>query len=69
MKRTTKSKLKKLQSPCPLCGEEIETIWMMDGSVRAVEPERVRVIISNHANAAGREVLAWVPHHNCEKGE
>jgi hypothetical protein len=67
-KRTTKTKAKKHESPCPLCGAEIETIWMKDGTVKAVEAERSRVIFSNQAQADGRETHVWIPHHeNCEK--
>jgi len=67
-KRATKSKIKKFESPCALCGAEVETVWMRDGTVKAVEAERHRVIFSNMAQADGREMLVWIPHHeNCEK--
>jgi len=68
MAKKPQRKSKKLQSPCPLCGAEIETVWMKDGTVRAVESERRLVIFSNMAQADGREMLVWVPHHNCERG-
>lgn len=67
-KRTTKHKGRKFESPCPLCGAEIETVWMKDGAVKAVEAERERVIFSNMAQADGREMLVWIPHHEkCEE--
>ena len=68
-KKNTKSKIKKLESPCSKCGQEIETVWMKDGSVRAVNAEKVRVIFSNMAQADGREMLVWMPHHPCAGGE
>jgi hypothetical protein len=41
---------------------------MKDGTVKAVEAERRRVIFSNQAQADGREMLVWIPHHEkCEK--
>lgn len=61
-----KAKMIRLESPCPLCGHEIETVWMKDGSKRAVEPDRRRVIFTNFANADGREMSCWVPHHPCK---
>ena len=38
---------------------------MKDGSVRAVNAEKIRVIFSNMANADGREMTVWEPHHPC----
>lgn len=64
-----KYKVEKLESPCPLCGREIDTVWMKDGSKRAVEPDRRRVIFTNHANCDGREVGAFLPHHPCKGGK
>jgi hypothetical protein len=67
-RKTPPKKSKRITSPCALCGAEIETVWMKDGSVKAVEAERVRVIFTNMAQADGREMLVWVPHHkNCEE--
>ena len=67
-KRTTKTKAQKHDSPCPLCGAEIETVWMKDGGTKAVEADRRVVIFSNYANCDGREMFVWIPHHeNCEK--
>lgn len=63
-----KAKMIKLDSPCSLCGREIETVWMKDGSKRAVEPDRKRVIFTNHANCDGREMSAHIPHHPCKGG-
>jgi len=60
---------RKIPSPCATCGQEIETVWMRDGSVRAVDAERVRVIFSNQAQADGREMLVWKPHHPCGEGK
>jgi hypothetical protein len=67
-KRTTKKKAQKHESPCPLCGAEIETVWMKDGTVKAVEVDSVRAVFANHAMCDGREFHTWIPHHeNCEK--
>ena len=67
MAKATK-KAKKFESPCPLCGAEIETVWMKEGGTRAVEADSKRVIFSNHAMCDGREIHVWIPHHeNCEK--
>jgi len=68
-RKPTKSKIKKLASPCSKCGKEIETVWMKDGSVRAVNAEKIRIIFSNMAQADGREMLVWEPHHPCNGGE
>ena len=68
-KKTTPKKSRKISSPCSSCGRDIETVWMKDGSVRAVNPEKVRVIFSNMAQADGRELTVWEPHHPCGKGE
>ena len=68
-KKLTKSKTRKIESPCSKCGKEIETVWMKDGSVRAVNPDKVRVIFCNMAMADGREMLVWDPHHPCEGGK
>ena len=62
MKRNPSRKTKRLDSPCPICGEEIETVWMKDGAVRAVQAKRATAIFSNMANADGREILVWIPH-------
>jgi hypothetical protein len=69
VKRRAKSKIRKLESPCPLCGREIETVWMKDGSVRAVEAQQIRGIFTNMAHADGREMGVWVPHSPCEGGK
>ena len=67
-KRTTKTKMRKYESPCPLCGAEIETVWLKDGTIKAVEVESVRAVFANHAMCDGREFHVWIPHHkNCEK--
>ena len=63
-----KKRAKKLNSPCELCGREIECVWMKEGTVKAVEADRRVVIFSNYANCDGREMFVWIPHHeNCEK--
>ena len=63
-KRTTKHKGRRIASPCALCGAEVETVWMKDGTVKAVEADRQLVIFSNMAQAGGREMLVWIPHHD-----
>lgn len=68
MAKNTPKKSKKIDSPCSKCGREIECVWMKDGSVRAVNPDRILVIFSNMAQADGREMLVWMPHHPCEGG-
>jgi hypothetical protein len=65
MAKKSPKKSKRIPSPCSNCGGEIETVWMKDGSVRAVNPERIRVIFTNMAQADGREMLVWEPHHPC----
>lgn len=69
MAKKAVKKSRKIESPCSSCGQEIETVWLKDGSVRAVDPERVRVIFSNMAMADGREMMVWMPHHPCNGGQ
>ncbi len=68
-KRIIKRKGRKIDSPCSKCGQEIETVWMKDGSVRAVNPEKIRALFSNMAQADGREIVVWEPHHPCDGGK
>ena len=68
MVKPPKRRQGELESPCKHCGQEIKTVWMKDGGVRAVEPERRKMIMTNYADASGFYVSMWVP-HECEKGE
>lgn len=68
VRRTIKRTSRKIDSPCSKCGREIETVWMKDGSVRAVNPEKIHALFSNTTQADGREIVVWEPHHPCDGG-
>lgn len=61
-------KPRKIPPDCPKCGKICTVVWMRDSRVVRAEPEKVRVIFCNYANASGHYTNVYVE-HDCEKGK